>query len=59
MVSLDDFHQFVMSNPDLIPVFMDPKERVRLNSITADSITDNNQSADVYNINRGTFSKSQ
>ncbi|CAF1247714.1 unnamed protein product [Rotaria magnacalcarata] len=59
VVNLEDFQQFIMTNPDLLSMFTDVKERVRMNSITAESLTDNNQSADIYNINHGTFSKSQ
>ncbi|CAF0744830.1 unnamed protein product [Rotaria sp. Silwood1] len=59
VVTLEDFQQYIMTNPDILPMFADPNERVRMNSVTIESSTDNNRSADIYNINRGTFAKSQ
>ncbi|CAF2407465.1 unnamed protein product [Rotaria sp. Silwood2] len=59
VVTLEDFQQYVMTNPELLPMFADPNERVRMSSVTIESSTDNNRSADIYNINRGTFAKSQ
>lgn len=34
MVSLDDFQRYVMTSQDLLPIFADPKERVRMDSMT-------------------------
>lgn len=48
-----------MTNPDLLPVFASRMERVRMNSVNLDSSTDNLRTANVYNINRGTFSTYQ
>ncbi|CAF1252286.1 unnamed protein product [Rotaria sordida] len=59
VVTLEDFQQYVMSNPDLLPMFADANERIRMNSVTLESSRDNNRYVNVYNINRGTFATSQ
>jgi hypothetical protein len=58
-VSLDDFEQYVMTNPNLLPMFADVKDRVRIDSVTRGSPTDNNPSTYYVNVNRGTFVTSQ
>jgi hypothetical protein len=50
---LDDFEQYITSNPDLLSMFTDNRERVRINSITTDPPFDNNTSEDYDTDNRG------
>lgn len=48
-----------MTSPELLPMFADVKDRVRLDSITLASTTDNNSSARYVNVSRGNFVTSQ
>jgi len=59
VVSLDDFERYIMTNPDLLPMFADVKDRVRIDSVTLASSTDPTPSAYYVNVNRGTFVTSQ
>ncbi len=53
VVSLDDFEQYITSNPDLLSMFTGSRERVRINSISTDPPFDNNSSEDYGTDNRG------
>ncbi len=48
-----------MTNPDLLPMFADVKDRVRIDSVTLASPTDPNSSVYYVNVNRGAFVTSQ
>jgi len=50
---LEDFEQYITSNPDLLSMFTGDKERVRINSITTDPPFDNNSSEDYGTDSRG------
>ena len=59
VVSWDDFEQYVMTNPNLLPMFADSKDRVRIDSVTVAPPTNNNQSGYYVNVNQGNFVTSQ
>ncbi len=56
---MEDFERYIMTNPELSPMFTDAKDRVRIDSVTIPSTTDQNPSAHYVNVNRGTFVTSQ
>ncbi|UJR33124.1 hypothetical protein I4U23_020581 [Adineta vaga] len=43
-VTLNDFERYIHSNPHLSPMFIDVRERVRMNSVTQESTVESNSS---------------
>jgi hypothetical protein len=57
VVSPDDFERYIMSNPNLFPMFVDIKDRVRMDSIT--QLPSNEPHPTTTYVNRGMFVTSQ
>lgn len=56
MVSLEDFERYIMTNPSLLPMFADPKDRVRMDSVTLPPPIENTpRSTPAMNANRNIF----
>ncbi|CAF0957494.1 unnamed protein product [Adineta steineri] len=55
VVSLDDFERFINTNPSLSPMFVSERERLRMNSVSAEQPTDIQQSEHYIPANRNPF----
>ena len=56
---MDDFERYIMTNQDLLPMFADPKDRLRMDSVTFPPASDHNSYGHYVNTNHGTFVTSQ